>query len=244
MNNILAVFKRELSGYFETPVAYICIVVFLLMNGIFTFYVGGFYESGQADLTGFFRWHTWLYLFLVPAVSMRLWAEEKKSGTIELLLTLPISPVDAVLGKFLAAWAFTVFALFFTFPIWLTANYLGEPDNGIIVISYVGSILMAGAFIAIGSCMSALTRNQVIAFIVSVTVCFLLVVSGFPMVLDFFTGLGFPQYVIDTVSSFSFLTNFEEIISGVLSLKNFVYFISLAAFWLFINIIIVENKRD
>jgi ABC-2 type transport system permease protein len=243
MNNTLAIFKRELYGYFETPVAYVFIVVFLLLNGMFAFYIGGFFEAGQADLVGFFRWHTWLYLFLVPAVSMRLWAEERKSGTIELLLTLPISTFEAVMGKYLAAWCFTSFALVLTFPIWLTVNYLGDPDNGIIVMSYIGSLLMAGSFLAIGSCISALTRNQVVSFVISVTVCFIFTVSGFPIVLDFFIGLGFPQIIVDMVSSFSFLSNFEDILKGVLSLKNFIFFISLAAFWLFVNFIIVETKR-
>jgi ABC-2 type transport system permease protein len=243
MSNIPAIFKRELSGYFETPVAYVFIVVFLLLNGMFAFYLGGFYESGQADLVSFFRWHPWLYLFLIPAISMRLWAEEKKSGTVELLMTLPITTFEAVMGKYLAAWCFTSFALLLTFPIWLTVNYLGSPDNGIIVISYIGSLLMAGAFLAIGSCMSALTRNQVVSFVISVTVCFIFTVSGFPIVLDFFIGLGFPQVIVDTVSSFSFITNFEEILQGVLSMKNFIYFISLAVFWLFINFVIIETKR-
>jgi ABC-2 type transport system permease protein len=243
MSNISAIFKRELSGYFETPVAYVFIVVFLLLSGMFTFYIGGFYEAGQADLVAFFRWHPWLYLFLIPAVSMRLWAEEKKSGTIELLMTLPIKTCEAVMAKFLAAWCFITISLLLTFPIWITVNYLGEPDNGIIFISYIGSFLMAGAFLAIGSCMSALTRNQVVSFVISVTVCFIFTVSGFPMVLDFFIGLGFPQAIVDTVSSFSFLTNYEEILKGVLSMKNFVYFISLAVFWLFVNYLVIDAKR-
>ena len=181
----LAIFKRELKSYFATPVAYVFIVIFLVMAGLFTFYLGGFYERGQADLQPFFSFHPWLYLFLVPAVSMRLWSEERKSGTIELLLTLPVTMWQAVLGKFLAAWAFIAIALALTFPIWITVNYLGAPDNGVIVASYLGSLLMAGAFLAIGACLSAATRNQVVSFILTVVVCFFLLLAGFPMVLDF-----------------------------------------------------------
>ena len=155
-----SIIKRELAGYFATPVAYVFIVVFLFLTGIFTFYMGSFFERGQADLQPFFSFHPWLYLFLIPAVSMRLWAEERKSGTIELLMTLPISVTQAVIGKFLAAWAFAAVALLLTFPIWITVNYLGEPDNGTILAGYLGSLLMAGSYLAIGSCISAVTRNQ------------------------------------------------------------------------------------
>jgi ABC-2 type transport system permease protein len=243
MSKIPAIFKRELTGYFETPVAYVFIVVFLLLNGMFTFYIGNFYENGQSDLIAFFRWHPWLYLFLIPAVSMRLWAEERKSGTIELLLTLPIKTHEAILGKYLAAWCFTCIAMLLTFPIWITVNVLGKPDNGIIFLSYIGSLLMAASFLSIGSCMSSLTRNQVVSFVISVTVCFIFTVSGFPIVLDFFIGLGFPQVVVDTVSSFSFLSNFEEIMQGVFSLKNFIFFISFSVFWLFVNYMVINTKR-
>ncbi|MBP7624418.1 MAG: ABC transporter permease subunit, partial [Xanthomonadales bacterium] len=207
-------FRRELASYFATPVAYVFIVIFLLLSGAFTFYMGGFYERGQADLQPFFGFHPWLYLFLIPAVAMRLWAEERKSGSIELLLTLPVTMGQAVLGKFLAAWAFVGIALALTFPIWITVNYLGDPDNGVIVASYLGSLLMAGAFLAVGSCLSAMTRNQVVAFILTVVACFLLLLSGFPMVLDFFRGLGWPQGVIDAISGLSFLTHFNAISKG------------------------------
>jgi ABC-2 type transport system permease protein len=185
---IFTVFKRELASYFATPVAYVFIVIFLLLAGTFTFYLGNFYERGQADLQPFFNFHPWLYLFLVPAVGMRLWSEERKSGTIELLLTLPVTMWQAVVGKFLAAWAFIGIALALTFPIWITVNYLGSPDNGVIFASYVGSFLMAGAFLAIGSCISACTRNQVIAFILTVVVCFVFLLAGFPLVLNFFSA--------------------------------------------------------
>lgn len=243
MKNIVSIFNRELTGYFETPVAYVFMVVFLLSSGAFTFYMGGFYQVGEASLSSFFYWHSWLYLFLIPAVSMRLWSEEQKSGTVELLMTLPITAFEAVLGKFFAAWCFVAITLFFTFPIWLTVNYLGNPDNGIIFLGYVGSLLMAASFLAIGSCVSSLTRNQVVAFVVSVAICFVFVVSGYPIVLDFFKSLGLPQFMIDTVSSFSFVSNYDEILKGVLSLKNIVFFVSLITFWLFVNISVVENKR-
>src|SRR5690606_36018846 len=162
-----AVMKRELAAYFSTPLAYIFIVIFLFLTGVFTFYVGAFFERGQANLEPFFTYHPWLFLFLVPAIGMRLWAEERREGTIELLLTLPISQGGAVFGKFLASWAFTAIALMLTFPIWITVNYLGDPDNGVIVASYIGSLLMAGGYLSIAACMSAVTSSQVIAFVLA-----------------------------------------------------------------------------
>ena len=186
MRQFLSITKRELISYFATPVAYVFITIFLLLSGLFTFYLGNFFEIGQASLGSFFEWHPWLYLFLVPAITMRLWSEEKKSGTIELLTTLPVSTLNIVLGKFMAAWLFTLLALILTFPMWITVNYLGNPDNGVIMASYIGSLLMSGGYLSIGIFISSLTKNQVIAFIVSVTVCFLFTVSGLPIVLDFF----------------------------------------------------------
>ena len=194
MSTTLAVFRRELKSYFHTPLAYIFIVIFLFLTGIFTFYLGSFFNRGQADLKPFFNFHPWLYLFLVPAIAMRLWAEERKSGAIELLLTLPVSLWSTVLGKFLAAWVFVIIALSLTFPMWITVNYLGQPDHGVIIASYLGSILMAGGYLAIGSCVSAATKNQVIAFVISVVVCFLFTVSGAPIVLDFFAAWA-PQMI-------------------------------------------------
>jgi len=173
VRNTLIIAKREFGSYFGTPLAYVFIVIFLSLTGALTFYLGGFLYIGQASLETFFVYHPWLYLLLVPAVAMRLWAEERKTGTIENLMTLPVSTYEAVLGKFFAAWAFCGIALALTFPIWITVNFLGDPDNGVIVASYVGSFLMAGAFLAIGSCMSALTKNQVIAFVIAATACFL-----------------------------------------------------------------------
>lgn len=242
MRNINVVFKRELASYFATPVAYVFIVIFLVLSGSLTFNLGGFFERGQADLEPFFNFHPWLYLFLVPAISMRLWAEERKSGSIELLLTLPISMVEAVIGKFLAAWLFIAIALGLTFPIWITVNYLGDPDNGIILAAYIGSLLMAGGFLSIGACVSAATKNQVIAFIISVVICFIFLLSGFPVVLDFFRGWA-PQYVVDAISSLSFLTHFSSISKGVIDLRDIIYFASLIGFWLYANTVIIEMKK-
>ncbi len=242
MTNIWVVFKRELSGYFMTPIAYVFIVIFLFLSGIFAFYLGRFFDRAQADLEPFFGFHPWLYLFLIPALAMRLWAEERRSGTIELLLTLPITTAQAVLGKFVAAWAFTGIALALTFPMWLTVNYLGDPDNGVILASYLGSLLMAGAFLAIGECLSCVTRNQVIAFVVTAVVCLLFVLSGYPLVLDFFRAWA-PQLLVETISSFSFLTHFNAITKGVIDLRDIVYFASLIAFWLFASTALIEMKK-
>ena len=205
MNGILSIYKREFTSYFVTPVAYVFIVIFLFMTGVFTFYLGAFYESNQADLEPFFRFHPWLYLFLIQAISMRLWSDERKSGTIELLMTLPVAITDTVVAKYLAAWSFTAIALSLTFPMWITVNYLGNPDNTVVLASYIGSLIMAGGFLAIGSCISALTKSQVIAFVISVVICFMFILSGFPMVLDLFEDWA-PQAVIDAIASFSFLT--------------------------------------
>ncbi|UUY06494.1 ABC transporter permease [Pseudomonas sp. J452] len=242
MKQLPVVFKRELASYFATPLAYVFILIFLVLSGVFTFYMGGFYEGGQADLKAFFSFHPWLYLFLVPALAMRLWAEERKSGSIELLMTLPITRFDAVTGKFLAAWVFAGIALLLTFPMIITVNYLGEPDNGAIITAYLGSWLLAGSYLAIGSCMSALAKNQVIAFILAVSACFLFIVSGFPMVLDAFTGWA-PQWLLDAVASLSFLTRFDAISKGVIDLRDLLYFITLMAAWLAATAVVVDLKK-
>ena len=242
MNPIRAIFRRELASYFATPVAYVFIVIFLILAGAFTFYLGGFYERGQADLLPFFNVHPWLYLFLVPAVAMRLWSEERKSGTIELLLTLPITMWQAVMGKFLSAWLFIGIALALTFPLWITVNYLGDPDNGVIFASYLGAWLMAGAFLAIGSCISAATRNQVVAFILTVVVCFLLVMAGFPLVLDAFRSWA-PQMLVDAIASLSFLTHFSSISKGVIDLRDLLYFVLMIGFWLYASAIVIDLKK-
>jgi ABC-2 type transport system permease protein len=234
--------KRELRSYFATPLAYIFIVIFLALAGAFTFFLGNFFERGQADLTSFFVFHPWLYLFLVPAIAMRLWAEERRSGTIELLMTLPATTFAAVLGKFLAAWIFAGIALALTFPLWIAVNYLGEPDNGVIALSYLGSWAMAGAFIAIGACMSALSRNQVIAFVLAAAACFLFLMSGVDLVLAAFRPWA-PQLVVDTVASFSFITHFGELMKGVVSLATVLFFASLIALCLVANTLLVDLKK-
>ena len=242
MRNIRAIAARELKSYFATPVAYVFIVIFLAFTGALAFYVGGFFESGQANLISFFFYHTWLYLLLIPAISMRLWAEERKTGTIELLMTLPVSSSEAVLGKYFAAWVFAGIALALTFPMWITVNILGNPDNGVILASYAGSFVMAGAFLAIGSCVSALTKNQVIAFIVAATVCFLFTMSGLELVLNFFR-LWAPDVLVDTIASMSFLTHFKAITKGVIDLRDLVFFSSLIAVFLFANVLAVDSKK-
>jgi ABC-2 type transport system permease protein len=241
-NNAWIIAKREFRGYFATPLAAVFLTIFVALTGALAFYIGGFFERGQADLYPFFAYHPWLYLFLVPAVAMRLWAEERKSGTIELLMTLPVSPFEAVLGKFLAAWAFIGLALALTFPMWLTANYLGDPDNGVIAASYLGSFLMAGAFLAIGSFISALTKNQVIAFILAATVCFLFVLSGMEMVQNTLRAW-LPEFLVTALSSMSFLSHYEQITRGVVSLHSLIFFASLIAFSLFANVIAIDQKK-
>ncbi|MDH3915603.1 MAG: ABC transporter permease subunit [Chromatiales bacterium] len=242
MRNIGIIFRRELAAYFATPVAYVFIVIFLVLAGAFTFYLGNFYERGQADLDPFFGFHPWLYLFLVPAISMRLWAEERKSGSIELLMTLPVTQGQAVVGKFLAAWTFCAIALGLTFPIWITVNYLGQPDNGVILAAYVGSLLMAGAFLAIGACISATTRNQVIAFILTVVICFGFLLSGFPLVLDLFQGWA-PLWFTDAIAQLSFMTHFSTLSRGVLDLRAVVYFGLVIGFWLTANAIVLDLRK-
>jgi ABC-2 type transport system permease protein len=240
--NVWAIFKRELAGYFTTPIAYVFAAIFVFLSGVFAFYLGSFFEGGQADLQSFFQFHPWLYLFLIPALAMRLWAEERRSGTIELLMTLPVSVGQAVIGKFLAAWTFAGIALALTVPMWLTVNYLGDPDNGVILASYVGSLLMAGAFLSIGACVSALTRNQVIAFVVSAVICLVFVLAGYPLVLDVVSSIA-PQFLVETISGFSFLAHFTAISKGVIELRDLVYFVSLIAFWLFANAVLIDLRK-
>lgn len=242
MSRTLTILKRELSAYFATPVAYVFIVIFLLLTGVFTFHIGELYERNQADLEPFFSFHPWLYMLLIPAISMRLWSEERKAGTLELLMTLPISLVEAVIGKFLAAWCFTAIALALTFPVWITINYLGDPDNTVIVAGYLGSLLLAGGCLAIGSFISALTKNQVIAFVISFVICFLFNLSGFPLVLDMFSSWA-PQAIVDVISSFSFLTHFESILRGVVDIRDIIFFGSLIAFFLYANVLAIEAKK-
>lgn len=242
MKLINIILKRELAAYFATPVAYIFIIIFLMLSGVFTFYLGRFFEQGQADLSAFFNFIPWLYLVLVPAVAMRLWSEERRSGTIELLMTLPVSTAQVVIGKFLAAWLFVGLALVLTFPLWITVNYLGDPDNGVIVAGYIGSWLMAGGFLAIGSCLSAATKNQIIAFILTLVVCFLFIVSGFPIVQDVFSSWA-PLWVVDGFATLSFLVHFEAIARGVIDLRDLIYFLVLIAAWLYATVLVVDMKK-
>jgi len=244
VKHVVSIMKRELSGYFATPVAYVFIVIFLLLSGIFTFQLGDLYRdgNGQASLSGFFGWHPWLYLFLMSALSMRLWAEERKQGTIELLMTLPITLGQAVIGKFLAAWIFAGVALALTFPTWITVSYLGHPDHGPILSGYFGSFLMAGGFLAIGSCVSAITKNQVIAFVLSITICLAFLLTGFPPFIAFFSGW-LPAPVVDAIASFSFQTHFEGLSNGVIEARDLIFFSSLIAIALFANALILEAKK-
>ena len=235
--------RRELGSYFATPLAYVFLVIFLILTGVFTFYLGGWYERGQADLQPFFTYHPLLYLFLIPAVSMRLWSEERKAGTIELLLTLPVTLRAAVLGKFLAAWGFVALALILTFPLWITANWLGDPDNGVILAAYLGSLLMAGSYLAIGECLSAATDNQVIAFILTAVVCFLFVAAGSPLVLDAFYHWA-PGWLVDAVASLSFLTHFRDISRGVLNARDILFFMLVSCGWLWACAAVIEYKKE
>ena len=242
MNPISAIARRELRSYFVTPMAYVFLVMFLVLAGLLTFYSGDFYERGQADLQPFFGMHAWLYLILVPALSMRMWAEEAKGGTLELLLTLPVSLWPAMLDTFLAAWLFIGLALMLTFPIWVTVNYLGSPDNGVIIAGYFGSWLMAGALLAVGACMSTVTRSQVVAFILTVVMCFLLILAGQPQVLDFLQGT-LPRKLINGVAHLSMLRHFEAIARGVLDVRDLFYFILSIIAWLTAGVLVLDLKR-
>jgi len=239
---IAPIFRREFGAYFASPLAGIFLVIFLFMSGIFTFQLGGFYERGQADLRPFFTGQPWLYLFLVPALSMRLWAEDRRTGTIELLLTLPVSVWDLVVAKFLAAWAFACAALAQTVPLWITVAWLGNPDHGSILVGYLACALLSGTFLALGSFLSAFTKNQVIAFVLCGVAGFLLLVTGFPIVLDFVSGW-LPRLAVEAISSMSALTHFESMMRGVLDLRDVLYFMSLTVAFLFLNGIVVEWKK-
>jgi ABC-2 type transport system permease protein len=242
MRNVLTIFRRELAGYFTTPLAYVFIVIFLVMAGVLTFFAGNFFERGQADLQPFFTFHPWLYLVLIPALSMRLWAEERKTGTIELFLTLPVRMIEAVFGKFLAAWCFAGIALVLTFPFWVTVNFLGEADNGVILASYLGSWLMAGALLAIGSCVSAATKNQIIAFVVTAAVAFIFTVAGTPLVLGFLQGWA-PQWLKAVVAQASLVDHFDAVTRGVIYMRDLVYFLSIMIAFLCANAILVDLEK-
>ncbi|MGO8674617.1 MAG: ABC transporter permease [Limisphaerales bacterium] len=244
--NIKTIAKRELEAYFTSPIAYVFIVIFLLLCGFFTFFVGGFFERREASLVlPFFEWHPWFFLFLVPAVGMRLWAEERRSGTIELLLTMPITAWQAIVGKFLASWLFLALALALTFPVVITVNYLGSPDNGVIFAAYIGSWLMAGAYLAVSCITSALTRSQVVSFILSVVACLFLILAGFPPVINFFEQLVSPSlsWLVDLVTSFSVMTHFQAFSRGVLDSRDIIFFLSVIGFSLFTTSVILRTHR-
>jgi ABC-2 type transport system permease protein len=234
--------KRELAGFFGSPVAYVFIVIFLILCGFFTFYVSSFYELGQADLRAFFEWHPWIFLFLVPAAGMRLWADERRTGTIELILTLPITLTEVIVGKFLAAWLFLGIGLFLTFPLVLTVTYLGDPDLGAALSAYFGSFLLAGAYLSVASMTSSLTRNQVISFILSVVICLFLVLAGWPPVTGIIAGWA-PMWLVDVVSGFSFMPHFSSMERGILDLRDIFYYISVIFFMLFSNGVVLQNRR-
>ncbi len=240
--NIKAIMKRELGGYFTSPIAYVFLVIFLLLTGFFTFTVGNFFERAEASLVSFFTWHPWLYLFLVPAVGMRLWSEERRLGTLELLLTLPITTWQAIVGKFLASWLFLGLALLLTFPVIITVNWLGDPDNGVIIAGYVGSLLLAGAYLAISCMTSAMTRNQVISFILSVMICLFLILAGYTPVTDLLTRFANPV-ITQTVAAFSVMTHFEGFQRGVLDTRDVIFFASVIGFALFTTGVIIRNQR-
>ena len=241
MRGILLVAKRELGSYVATPVAAVFIVIFLVIQGLLTFNLGGFFGRNQADLVAFFNFIPWVFLLLVPAITMRLWAEERRLGTIEMLLTLPLTQAQAVLGKFLAEWVFCIAALLLTFPFVITVNYLGSPDNGAILAGYAGAALLAGSFLAIGSAMSALTRNQVIAFVLGVAVCFLFAVTSYPVVTAFLSS-AVPELAV-LARRVSVVARFQGFVRGVISLRALVFFASFIGFWLYLNTIFVKARQ-
>ena len=244
LRNIWTITKRELSGYFASPVAYVFIVIWLLLNGFFTFMLGGFFEIGEASLDRpFFNWHPWLYLFLVPAAGMRLWSEERRLGTMELLLTMPITAWQAIVGKFVASWLFLVIALFLTFPVVCTVTYLGDADMGQVFAGYVGSALLAGGYLAVTCMTSAMTRNQVISFILSLVICFFLLLAGFEPVTNLLVRWA-PTWLVNTVTSFSVYTHFLGFQKGVLDSRDFIFFASLMGFSLFSTGVILRNLRS
>jgi ABC-2 type transport system permease protein len=243
MKPVWIIAKRELGAYFTSPVAYVFLVIFLLLTGFFTFTAGSFFERGEASLAAFFGWHPWLFLVLVPAVGMRVWAEERRSGTIELLLTLPIAPWQAIVGKFLASWAFLAVALLLTFPAVITVNLLGSPDNGIIVAGYFGSFLLAGAYLAITCMTSAMTRNQVVSLILSVVICLFLILAGFNPVTDLLARWGSPAFV-DTIAAFSVVTHFDGFQRGVIDARDLVFFLSVIGFALFATGVVIRGHRS
>ena len=242
MSQIPPLFKREFFCFFRSPVAYVFLVVFLMASVGCAFFLGGFFNANMASLDSYFAFLPWRFIAFVPAVGMRLWSEEKRAGTIELLFTLPVTPLEAVLAKFLASWAFLCLAILLSFPMVLTVAYLGDPDRGVIVSSYVGCLLMAGAYLGICSLTSAFTKNQVISFVVSVFICFVLVLLGWSIFTDFLGGyLALPAWLVDLVSNFSFKSHFDGFVKGIIDPKDVIFFLSLAGFCLFLNVLVLER---
>ena len=243
MPSWVVIFRRELADYFYTPIAYVFLVMFLVSSSVLTIYLGGFFEREQADLVAFFSFHPWLYLVFAPALGMRLWAEERKTGTIQTLLTLPVSTCSAVCGKLLASWIFAGCAIALTFPIWITVNYLGNPDNGVICASYLGSFLMIGSFLAVSSCMSALTQNQVVAFVLGVVVNMFLIFGDFVLVKNLLSAY-LPEVLIATIVQLSYLTHFNEMTRGVISLSNVVFFLSVLGLFTYLSVVVVNSRKN
>lgn len=238
-----AVLKRELKSYFESPVAYVFLVAFLVLIGFLTFSVAHFFERQVADLEPFFFWYPWVYLLLVPAATMGLWAEERRSGTMELLLTMPITMSQAVLGKFLAAWLFISLAVALTFPIVLTTCWLGEPDLGVIACGYLGAVLLAGAYVSVGMLTSSMTRSQVISFVLSLLICLVLLLAGWEPVTGFFVRWA-PNWFVEAVASFSFMPHFESVKRGVIDLHDISYYVSVMAFMIFATHLVLNNRKS
>ncbi|MHC8508969.1 MAG: ABC transporter permease subunit [Rhodospirillales bacterium] len=242
MRNAAVIAVREFCGYFATPLAYVFLAVFLAANGAFGFFLGGFFDRGRADLSPFFNFHPWLFLLLIPAVSMRLWAEERKTGTIEFLMTLPVSTLEAVVGKFAAAWAFTALALALTAPMWFSVHALGAPDDGVVAASYLASFLTAGAFLAIGCCLSAAARNQVTAFILTAAAAFIFTMSGSDLVLSALRPWA-PDWAVETVRAMGVLGHYERMLKGLIDVRSLIYFISLTVVWLAAAVLVVDMKK-
>ena len=240
MTQIVPVFKREFLGYFRSPVAYVFLIVFSIASVGLAFFIGGFFKAGLATMESYFTFYPWLFLFLIPAAGMRLWSEEKRTGTVELLFTLPLTTLEAVLGKFLAAWAFITIGILLSLPLAATVAYLGAPDWGIIASTYLGSILMAGAYLGVCSVTSALTKNQVISFVLSVVACLVLLFLGWS-VFSGVLGSIFPIWLVDLLSNFSFITHFDAFTKGIIDPRDVVFFLSLIGFTLFLNVVALER---
>lgn len=241
VRNVNTIFQREFRAYFNSPVAGVFLVAFLVLVGFLTFRVSHFYEARQASLDSFFMWHPWVYLLLVPAATMGLWAEERRSGTLELLLTFPVTLAETLIGKFLAAWAFIAIGLVCTFPIVITTAWLGNPDMGAIITGYAGSFLLAGASVAVGTFASALTRSQVISFVIALSACLLLTLAGFEPVTGMFAS--WAPWLADAIAASSLLHHFNALCRGVLDLADIAYYASVMIFMLAAAHLVIDNRK-